>query len=54
MGLAYLKLGEYGKAVQFLEQAAKFAPERESIKNDLQFAKKLQSQLESTSKVDSN
>ena len=39
LGLAYLKKGEYQKAVQYLEQVAAFAPERENLKVDLQLAR---------------
>jgi len=39
LGLAYLKKGECKKAVQYLEQAAAFAPERQAIRNDLQLAR---------------
>ena len=39
IGLAYLKKGEYKKAVQYLERAAEFAPERQAVLNDLQRAK---------------
>ncbi|MBN1351577.1 protein kinase [candidate division KSB1 bacterium] len=56
IGRGYLKKGDYQKAIQYLEQAAQIAPERESIRSDLQRANKFQFQfqLESTSKVDSN
>lgn len=40
LGLAYLKKGEHEKAVQYLEQAAAFAPERHAIQDDLQSAKR--------------
>jgi len=39
LGLAHLKKGEYEKAVQYLEQAVAFAPERENLKVDLQLAR---------------
>jgi Tol biopolymer transport system component/Flp pilus assembly protein TadD len=39
LGLAYLKKGDYEKAVQYLEQAAVFAPERQAIREDLQRAR---------------
>jgi len=39
LGLAYLKKGEYEKAIQYLQQAAEFAPERENLKFDLQLAR---------------
>jgi serine/threonine protein kinase/tetratricopeptide (TPR) repeat protein len=40
IGLAYLKKGEYQKAVQYLEQAAQLLPERRAIQDDLQQARK--------------
>ena len=39
IGLAYLKKDEYEKAVQYLEQAAAFAPQRQAIRDDLQRAR---------------
>ena len=33
-----MKKSEYEKAAQYLEQAAKFAPERQAIQDDLQQA----------------
>ena len=40
MGLAYLKKEEYRKAVEYLTQAVEIAPDRQSIKENLQIAKK--------------
>jgi len=39
LGLAYLKKGEYQKAVQYLEQAAALAPKKQALRGDLQLAK---------------
>jgi serine/threonine protein kinase/tetratricopeptide (TPR) repeat protein len=39
LGLAYLKKGEHAKAVQYLEQAVRFLPERQRIKEDLLLAR---------------
>ncbi len=39
LGRAYLKKGEYEKAVQYLEQAAAFTLERQAIREDLQLAR---------------
>ncbi len=39
LGLAYLKKNEYPKAVQYLEQAAALAPEKQVIRDDLQLAR---------------
>ncbi len=40
LGLARLKKGEYQKAVQYLEQAAALAPEKQAIQDDLQLARR--------------
>ncbi len=39
LGLAYLKKGEYEKAMPYLEQVAEFAPQRQAIREDLQLAR---------------
>jgi tetratricopeptide (TPR) repeat protein len=39
LGLACLKKGDYQKAVQYLEQAAALAPEKQAIRDDLQLAR---------------
>jgi tetratricopeptide (TPR) repeat protein len=46
LGLAYLQMREYRRAVEFLEVAEQLAPLRENIKNDLQAAQR-QLRLES-------
>ena len=46
LGLAYLQMREYRRAVEFLEVADQLAPLRENIKNDLQAAQR-QLRLES-------
>ena len=38
LGLAYLKKGDHEKAVQYLEQAAEFQPDRQAIKDGLLMA----------------
>ncbi len=40
LGLAYLKNGQYQKAVEFLEKAAQLVPDRQGVKEDLQAARK--------------
>ena len=40
LGLAYLTKGQYQKAVEYLEQAAKLVPNRQVIRDHLQLAKK--------------
>ena len=39
LGLAYLKKGEYEKAVRYLEQVAAFAPNHQNVGGDLKLAK---------------
>ena len=39
LGLAYLKKGEYEKAVSYLEQTAERAPQRQAIRDDLQLSR---------------
>jgi tetratricopeptide (TPR) repeat protein len=40
LGLAYLKKGQVEKAIEYLEQTVKLAPNRQTFKNDLEFARK--------------
>ena len=41
LGLAYLKSGEHEKAVQYMEEAVAFAPDRPAIREDVQRAREI-------------